>query len=288
MVEHFLAKEDVESSSLFTRSTPLTGSDFALDPTRFIHELSPGLAYASPTVLWRGWDAAEIALSFDDGPHPPSTGPLLDLLEARRVRATFFLLGKHLADPATHPVVRRMHHAGHQIGLHGWSHRPFPGMPWRVLARELLATRRLVCRITGGSAGEFCFVRPPFGAFTPMLAARLERWRFQVTMCNVLPMDWLPEVSDELVVARVVRDTAAGGSLVAMHDGVDLTDAAALRVVRCTGRILDALGERFRFVTARALLPPEADRYSRRHPERRSPQACFGSAQGKPSNNRAT
>ena len=35
-----------------------------------------------------------VALTFDDGPHPDYTGKLLDGLKERKVRATFFVMGK--------------------------------------------------------------------------------------------------------------------------------------------------------------------------------------------------
>ena len=40
---------------------------------------------------------SDVALTFDDGPDPASTPAFLDLLAARGVRATFFLLGSMVA-----------------------------------------------------------------------------------------------------------------------------------------------------------------------------------------------
>src|SRR5438034_689388 len=45
--------------------------------------------------LWRGEKSRrEVALTFDDGPHPAFTARLLDLLKHEHVKATFFLVGK--------------------------------------------------------------------------------------------------------------------------------------------------------------------------------------------------
>lgn len=60
-----------------------------------------------------------IALSFDDGPGP-ATGPLLDLLERRGARATFFLLGQNLE--RFPELALRAAREGHWLGNHTWSH----------------------------------------------------------------------------------------------------------------------------------------------------------------------
>lgn len=46
--------------------------------------------------------------------------PLLELLQRRAVRATFFVLG--VAAERTPEAVRRIAGAGHEVGCHGWSH----------------------------------------------------------------------------------------------------------------------------------------------------------------------
>lgn len=58
-----------------------------------------------------------VALTFDDGPRPATTGRLLDGLALREIPATFFLVGSRLAgDPEGQALVRRMAAEGHQSG----------------------------------------------------------------------------------------------------------------------------------------------------------------------------
>src|SRR4051794_18391792 len=61
-----------------------------------------------------------IALTFDDGPDRRSTPTFLDLLAARGVTATFFLLAAHAEREPV--LVREMVAAGHELALHGWKH----------------------------------------------------------------------------------------------------------------------------------------------------------------------
>ncbi|MGY3420578.1 peptidoglycan/xylan/chitin deacetylase (PgdA/CDA1 family) [Bradyrhizobium sp. F1.13.4] len=64
----------------------------------------------------------EVVLTFDDGPHPPTTSKVLAALAQECVRATFFLMGLHATE---HPdMVKRIAREGHSIGHHTFSH-PF-------------------------------------------------------------------------------------------------------------------------------------------------------------------
>src|SRR5690349_20151362 len=63
-----------------------------------------------------------VALTFDDGPDAASTPRFLDELDRLGLHATFFVLGTQLT---AHPdVALDVLAAGHEIGVHGWLHRP--------------------------------------------------------------------------------------------------------------------------------------------------------------------
>src|SRR6266567_6313043 len=65
-------------------------------------------------------DGPYIALTFDDGPNATLTPKLLDLLAARHLKATFFVVGQNAAD---HPdILKRALREGHEIANHSWSH----------------------------------------------------------------------------------------------------------------------------------------------------------------------
>jgi peptidoglycan/xylan/chitin deacetylase (PgdA/CDA1 family) len=62
----------------------------------------------------------EVVLTFDDGPIPPYTGKVLDILAAECVKATYFVVGVMARE---HPsLVRRAYDEGHTIGTHSMSH----------------------------------------------------------------------------------------------------------------------------------------------------------------------
>ena len=62
----------------------------------------------SDRVVWSvDTDEKVVAFTFDDGPNETYTPQLLDILARKEVKATFFLLGKHVEK---HPeIVKRIH-----------------------------------------------------------------------------------------------------------------------------------------------------------------------------------
>lgn len=62
----------------------------------------------------------ELVLTFDDGPWPATTSKILDALKHECVRATFFLLGRHVEEYPD--LVRRELAEGHTVGHHTFSH----------------------------------------------------------------------------------------------------------------------------------------------------------------------
>ena len=64
----------------------------------------------------------EVTLSFDNGPEPGVTEHVLEVLKKEKIRATFFVLGAKLADPARRKLAERAHADGHWIGNHTMTH----------------------------------------------------------------------------------------------------------------------------------------------------------------------
>src|ERR1700742_1084963 len=62
----------------------------------------------------------EVVLTFDDGPLPPASNKVLDILASECVQATYFLVGQMAK--AYPSVVKRIYEEGHTIGTHSWSH----------------------------------------------------------------------------------------------------------------------------------------------------------------------
>jgi|SRR5271165_3441390 len=218
-----------------------------VDLSRIYAHCVPMLRSIFPKIIWSG-DASvpSLYLTYDDGPHAVHTANLLDLLKARDVKATFFLLGNCLSSAEARNVVWEMYSRGHCIGIHGFSHRPFACMRRSQLKDELNRTRDVLGEILGKEAADISLVRPPKGAFAPWQVNWLIEWGFRLVMCTVLPQDWRHDLTVNQIVHRAIRDGAKFGSIVALHDG---EPTAGSKVVEVTMRLLDALRDGRSFMT---------------------------------------
>jgi peptidoglycan/xylan/chitin deacetylase (PgdA/CDA1 family) len=168
-----------------------------------------------PTVLFHG-DAArrEIALTFDDGPHPRDTPQVLDVLAKYNVCATFFLVGKSVK---RYPhLARQIHQNGHQLALHCERHIPFVlERPSRLL-KGLSDTRNLIADICGIPPEIVCDVRPPYGFFTSKTLSLLHQHKFRLVIWSSIPPHWMQPIS--WTVTQIL-DEVMPGSVIVLHDG---------------------------------------------------------------------
>lgn len=143
---------------------------------------------------------ARVHLSFDNGPHPEGTPLVLELLQQRGHRASFFVLGKHLATDTGRSLAREIVAQGHRIGNHSYTHETPLGVDPRpdAVELELQATQDLLDPLL--PAGEPRLFRPfgGGGKLGPHLLSPAARdWLIaQQATCvlwNSVPGDWLDE-----------------------------------------------------------------------------------------------
>jgi peptidoglycan-N-acetylglucosamine deacetylase len=167
----------------------------------------------SGQLFERGSDARrEVALTFDDGPHPDYTPRVLEILARYDARATFFCIGLNaLAYPE---LVARTAEEGHQVGNHTWSHPYLPDLTRDEVLRQVDATNEALAKASGG---DNTLVRPPYGARTPALLNWIARHGMVTALWDVDANDWAVPGTDA-VVAKVTGEVRPG-SVVLMHDG---------------------------------------------------------------------
>jgi peptidoglycan-N-acetylglucosamine deacetylase len=176
-----------------------------------------GLAATLPSsmLLVRGpRHDGSVCLTFDDGPDPFLTPPLLDVLRCLGVRATFFVIG---AKVERYPgIVRRMAAEGHCVGNHSFHHSD----PASTSARQLCQEVRRTATLLGGLLGhEVRFFRPPHGKLSALKLSNLWGAKQTVVLWTVDPKDYCCQSAADLRAwfeARSLR----GGDLVLMHDNV--------------------------------------------------------------------
>src|SRR5438093_4945594 len=86
-------------------------------------------------------------LTFDDGPNPGATEPILETLAASDVPAAFFLVGEHVR--RFPEVARRVAAAGHEVGNHTLRHQKLHFRGPRRIRGELERTHELIVGTRG-------------------------------------------------------------------------------------------------------------------------------------------
>ena len=154
-----------------------------------------------------------VALTFDDGPSASCTPRVLDVLRQHGVRATFFLLGEHVARLG--PVVERTVAEGHAVGLHGYTH-PALRLAWDVwaLREELERAREALWR---AARVETRLYRAPHGRAAPWVRRWLGRSGWTLVGWDVSARDWRP-APPQVLATRVLRRLRPG-AVVLLHDG---------------------------------------------------------------------
>jgi peptidoglycan/xylan/chitin deacetylase (PgdA/CDA1 family) len=183
-----------------------------------------------------------IAMTFDDGPSATLTPKLLDLLAARHIKATFFVIGENVAE---HPeIVERAAREGHEIGNHSWSHPNFGKMSEQSVRSQLQRTDDAIKNATGKRP---TLMRPPYGSITD----REKHWihdefGYQIILWDVDPYDWR-RPGPAVVRNRILKETQPG-SIVLSHD----IHPGTIEAMPSTFDALEAKG--FKFVTVSELI----------------------------------
>jgi peptidoglycan/xylan/chitin deacetylase (PgdA/CDA1 family) len=168
-------------------------------------------AVCCPHLAGRG-RPDHIALTFDDGPDPESTPYFLDTLDRLEVRATFFVLGESAA--RFPDLTRHITDRGHELAVHGWTHRrPWLPAPGRDL-RETGWALRAVHDITGRRP---MWYRPPYGILTAGRWAAARRLGLRPVLWTAWGRDWRADATPASVRASVGADLRGGGTIL-LHD----------------------------------------------------------------------
>jgi peptidoglycan/xylan/chitin deacetylase (PgdA/CDA1 family) len=181
----------------------------------------------------------EVVLTFDDGPHPPTTAKVLAALSQECVRATFFLIGQHAAE---HPdMVKRIAREGHTIGHHTWSHpslmRIAPQRAIDEIDRGIAADEKALNGVTTTMPSTPFFRFPGFES-TQATLDLLQSRGIAVFGADLWASDWnemTPEQELKLVTERL---SSAGKGIILFHDPKARTAAmmpAFLRYLRENG-----------------------------------------------------
>jgi peptidoglycan/xylan/chitin deacetylase (PgdA/CDA1 family) len=161
---------------------------------------------------WRLGSGNEVALTFDDGPHPIHTPCLLDVLARHGVKATYFLVGERAE--RCPQLVERIFAEGHGVASHTYTHRELPRLTRAELEWELATTRELLRKITGRDSN---LVRPPRGRVSLRALLRIRSLGYRLVHWSRTYSDYLQDGSAALL-QRLSAEPPAARDIILLHD----------------------------------------------------------------------
>lgn len=219
--------------------------------------LKPELGESLPldTLLGRKeenvWDphlnAESVFLTFDDGPLYCTAG-ILDLLALRGHKATFFVIGRNLANPALREFAVKALREGHDIANHSYDHLDFSTISPKRAVKEITSTHALVEELVREAgvdpARQNLFFRFPYGVAgsrSNHTACQdvLAELNYKVAWWNLDTNDWRMELAwFPRPASKVIKslNIARPQDVVLLHD--------RMQTMKHLAAMLDVLGSR--------------------------------------------
>lgn len=155
-------------------------------------------------------------MTYDDGPNQ-YTEDLLDVLNKFNAKATFFITGinsgKGQIDDFSRPwgsLIQRMHHDGHQIASHTWSHQDLNNVTRKQRRDQLLKNEAALRNIMGGIP---TYMRPPYSKCDKGCMKEMGKLGYHVIYFDLDTADYLNDSPDKIQTSKnIVSDAFAKAS----------------------------------------------------------------------------
>lgn len=190
-----------------------------------------------------------IAITFDDGPNEPYTSQIVDFLNSKDIKATFFMVGKCVQKyPKT---VKNIYKSGHTIGNHSLSHSFKKYIFHPYFYDEITKDQEIIHNIVGKYPKLF---RPPWLWRQPMLLKTVKKMGMTPIsgeFCNVFEV-FQPNSAK---IAKSALKKIKPGAIIIFHDGFDAKGGNRAQTVKAVRAVINQLIKQgYKFVTVDQLL----------------------------------
>jgi peptidoglycan/xylan/chitin deacetylase (PgdA/CDA1 family) len=179
----------------------------------------------------------QLALTFDDGPHPVLTRQILSILKEHNICATFFLSGPNIEKSPE--IVKEIFSAGHILSNHGYEHVSAERLSPDELISGFEKTDNLIRELSEGKAVNF--YRPPYGISTKAYLGWINKKNKYTVHWSLDSYDYRDEFSADQIAGMLLKDIQ-NGDIVLFHDTKSCTPDA-LKIV-----IPELLDRKYRFM----------------------------------------
>ena len=195
-----------------------------------------------------------VALTFDDGPSPVWTPKILAKLKESGVKATFFMLGKHVLQYPD--IARSVVNQGHDVGIHSYDHKNYIFYTKYEVEKDIEYTQKIIKDVTGRETFLF---RPPKAWLSKREKKKIKGLGFEVVLWTLNSKDWV--TFDDKYMIRYIIANIRPGDIILFHDsgGVFGTEGGNRReTVNAIALLVEKLKLKgYRFLTVSELLDLE-------------------------------
>lgn len=152
-----------------------------------------------------------VSITFDDGPSPKYTPAILDILKEHDIKASFFVVGKHVKKYPE--ILKRMVAEGHDVGNHTYNHRDLVPATKATIIKELAKTEDILLQTASIQTNLF---RPPRGIYNQTTRKLLVEKGYKIILWSLSSCDWRRNTVTGIMrrIKRFVKD----GSIILFHD----------------------------------------------------------------------
>jgi peptidoglycan/xylan/chitin deacetylase (PgdA/CDA1 family) len=171
---------------------------------------------------YRAEGTRTVWLTFDDGPHKTYTEKVLKVLDKHKIKATFFVIGKHCA--LCSEVLKNTAAAGHRIANHTYNHPDLRKLSAAKVKEEVKRTGAIIAPYVKSEK----IIRPPYGAHNANVDRVLAGLGYRIVIWNVDTVDWNKAYQPAKWVSHGVAQVKARKSSVVLNHDIHRTTAEHL------------------------------------------------------------
>lgn len=161
-------------------------------------------------------DTNQIAITFDISWGEENVLPILEILKAENVKATFFLSSPWSEKKPE--LVQAIVAQGHEVGSHGRRHVDLNTLSEAELTKELNISKEVLENLTGQ---KISLLRPPNGAYDNKVISTSNGLGYRVIQWSVDSLDWKkpgPEaIVNNIIKGRNKNKGASPGDILLFH-----------------------------------------------------------------------
>ena len=154
-----------------------------------------------------------VVLTFDDGPIPPYTDKVLDLLKKHNAKATFFVIGRNVDNFC--PLLQRVAKEGHEIANHTYTHPALPRRSAQSQLAEMEKAQKAIVNCVGEKHLPFWF-RSPFGEQNSTTLKMAHSLGLNTALWTIDTKDWQYRNNADIVAAKALK--SQGQDIILFHD----------------------------------------------------------------------